>query len=110
MPTYAHHLITLLLGSQVKHEIIYTRGNRKRVDEWIQSTIKFYLHEFKKRKKRSRAMVSLQRNESEIRKVIEMILSFENILVPKKKNDDDASARPFLDFLTQVYNDVRASV
>ena len=55
VPHYAHHLITLLLGSQVKHEIIYTRSNRKRVDEWIQHTIQFYRHEFQRRKKRSRA-------------------------------------------------------
>ena len=121
VPIYAHRLITLLLGSQVKHDIIYTRVNRKRVEDWLHSVVKFYRYEYRKRCTRSRAMMVLQRNEEELRRIIEMIISFENILTPKSpkpknpRNNGDhcgkkSTVQQFLNMLTRVYDDIRETV
>ena len=130
VPIYAHQLITLLLGSQVKHDIIYTRANRKRVEDWLHSVVKFYRYEYKQRCTRSRAMMMLQRNEEELRRIIEMIISFENILTtpksptPTKMNSGGggdggdgggncgkkSEVQKFLDMLTHVYDDIRETM
>ena len=80
VPEYAHCLIILLLGSQVKHDIIYTRRNKKVVEEWVQNVIRFYCST-KRRQKKQRA-IFLQKHETDVRHIIEMVISFENILNP----------------------------
>lgn len=85
LPHYAHELITVFVGSQIKHDIIYTRANRKKVDDWLQCAVKFYRTSGVKRRSssaRHRTIAVLQKHELEMRRIIEMIVSFEGILTP----------------------------
>ena len=85
LPHYVHELITVFVGSQIKHDIIYTRANRKKVDDWLQSVVKFYRSSGVKRRSssaRHRTIAVLQKHELEMRRIIEMIVSFEGILTP----------------------------
>lgn len=86
LPHYAHELITVFVGSQIKHDIIYTRANRKKVDDWLQSVVTFYRSRGGVKRRTSsalhRTIAVLQKNELELRRIIEMIVSFEGILTP----------------------------
>ena len=85
LPHYVHEMITVVVGSQIKHDIIYTRANRKKVDDWLQSVVKFYRTSGVKRRSssaRHRTIAVLQKHELEMRRIIEMIVSFEGILTP----------------------------
>ena len=88
VPPHAHHLIVLLLGSLAKHDVIYTSENRKQVDTWVSNLLYFYRLEYgrKRRSRRSRTMIALQKDQHAIERTVQMIVSFECILSPPAKN------------------------
>ena len=134
LPPHAQRLLALILGSQAKHEILYTQRNRRHMEEWTRNVLKFYRADSRRLTRRRGRMAALRsarqalaQLRTEISQMIEMIISFESILTPPlpsmpsantlglgKRNSADGTAatdtkntmQSYLGMLEQVYTDI----
>ena len=141
LPPDAQKLLSLLLGSQAKHEVLHTQKNRQHLEHWARNVLRFYRSTSRRLTRRSDvsrgrrltalrgAARALEQQRTEISQMIEMIVSFESILMPPSpkrsgthalvgaRNSAAAPAlntksvtRLYLDMLERVYTDVAGTV
>jgi hypothetical protein len=82
VPTYVHRLTIFFSTALHKHAVLFSNVNFKRTEQWIESSVRLFLHDRSSLQKQSTIRWLLKHNVS-VWKNAEAIFSFEGIIRDK---------------------------
>ena len=79
VPRHVHTLNIFLASALYKHSILFSRTNQKKLEQWIESVVRLYVHD-RTRTQRLTTLRWMHKQKTCVWKSIEAVFSFESII------------------------------